>query len=212
MSDEENKTPQMFVDFLPNHATHPKLQDSVRDMHRRNLERDLENIISRQGQLPQLMVFIVGDYVNLLTEARNLFCYGYFYACVAMCGIVTERVMKDILRNHVCTLSQNVVYRPSDKAFDQLEYVDMRSITNFLAEAGLIDSGVKTAATKLGELRNKYAHARGQDPQEDALKAIQFLHKIIDGTFSVLKDHTIKDGKIVPKKEAEETPEESSAT
>jgi len=35
----------------------------------------------------------------------------------------------------------------------------------------LIDSEVKAAATKLAELRNKYAHARGHNPETDALKA-----------------------------------------
>jgi len=93
-----------------------------------------------------------------------------FNSCVAMCGVVTERIIKDILRNHIYTVSKNVAYRPSDTAFDQREYIVIQRITNFLAETGLIDSEVKAAATKLAELRNKYVHARGHNPETDALK------------------------------------------
>ena len=52
---------------------------------------------------------------------------------------------------------------------------------------------------KLGELRNKYAHARGQASKRDAVKAITLLQTLVDDTVSVFKDFEIKDGALVPR-------------
>ncbi len=38
------------------------------------------------------------EYLELLTEARELYRSGHFYSCVAMSGIVAERLVKDLLR------------------------------------------------------------------------------------------------------------------
>jgi len=195
---EEQELP-VYVDCLPTHANDPAFKDSLRDIHRQKLERDLDNIIARQGRLPPLMVHRTSEYVQLLVESRDLFCQGYFYSCVAMCGIVAERILKDVMRRHVYTVTRNGLSRPSDKAFDQLERVDIRSITQFLAEANLIDADVRKAAIDLGDLRNKYAHARGHNPESDALKAIEHMHKIVEGTVSVFRDFTIRDGRLVRK-------------
>lgn len=211
MSEEQDQLISLFVDFLPNHATNPMLAESLKDSYRKRLESDLDNIIVRQGQLTALMVE-PGEYVQLLVESRTLFCFGYFYACVAMCGIVAERIIKNIMRNNVYTVDGNAAYKPSDKAFDQLERVDIRSITNFLAEAKLISADAKAAAINLGDLRNQYAHARGQNPEKDALKAITSLQKIVDETVSILKTHTISEGKLMPKVVGDITATDKSTT
>jgi len=65
---------------------------------------------------------------------------------------------------------------PSEVAFDQLERADASAIVRFLKEAGLVTREAAKAADDLGQLRNRYAHARGKDPQPDALKAINLLH------------------------------------
>jgi hypothetical protein len=39
-------------------------------------------------------VKIEGEYLELLIEARKLYVEGYFYSCVAMCGIVAEDSLK----------------------------------------------------------------------------------------------------------------------
>lgn len=211
MSEEKDQLIPLYVDFLPNHATNPMLADSLKDSYRKRLESDLDNIVTRQGQLSTLMVK-PGEYVQLLVESRTLFCFGYYYACVAMCGIVAERIIKNIMRNNVYTVDENVVSKPSDKAFDQLERVDIRSITNFLAEAKLIELDVKTAAINLSDLRNQYVHARGQNPEKDALKAITHLQKIVDETVSILKSHTISEGRLVAKTPADTTVNNDSTT
>jgi hypothetical protein len=54
---------------------------------------------------------------------------------------------------------------PSDAAFDQLEWVEVRGIIKFLNEAGLLSKEAAKAAEDLGDLRNKYTHARGKNPK-----------------------------------------------
>ena len=193
----------VYVDFLPNHAAHPAGKDMVIGYHREWLEERLDAIVSRQAQMPILMLQNTDDSVkvvlDLLLEARTLFCHGHFYSCVAMCGIAAERIIKDVIRKGIVTLSGSRINRPSQKAFDQLERVDIRSLINFAGESDLLNSDARSAATKLGELRNKYAHARGQNPEADALRAVEYLHVIVEGTVSVLKDYEIKEGRLVPR-------------
>lgn len=200
---EDKQTIPVYVDFTSSHAGHPESKEIASSSHRQWLESNLDAIISRQGSLPILMVHndspAVRLVVDLLLEARNLFYLGFHYSCVAMCGIVAERIVKDVFRRNVVTLDKEFVQRPTDKAFDQLERIDIRSLINFAAECSLISNEVKSAATKLGDLRNQYAHARGQNSEADALKAIEHLHSIVEGTISVLKDFEVKDGQLVPR-------------
>jgi hypothetical protein len=69
----------------------------------------------------------------------------------------------------------------------------------FLKEAGVLQPEAAKAADKLGQLRNRYAHARGVDAKADALEAVRLLHAIVDDTVSVFKDFEIQDGALVPK-------------
>lgn len=203
MSQEQRRIP-VYLDLAPSDAADPENWETNASLHRQRLETNLNAIIQRQSQLPVLMIHFDGDavklVVDLLIEARELFCHGYHYACVAMCGIVVERIIKDILRHHIMvSRGRDGVDRPSEKAFDQIERVDVRSLINFVTEAGLVSSEVKKAATKMGELRNDYAHARGRTPEADALKAITHLHAVVEGTVSVLRDFEIKEGVFVPR-------------
>jgi hypothetical protein len=139
------------------------------------------------------------EYLALLLEARELFVNGYFYSCVAMCGIVGERLVKDMFRASVLVRRNGNTERPTDAVFDQLEYIDISRIIEFLKKAELLGGDAAKAALKLGKLRNTYAHARGKDREADATEAIKELHALVEGTVSVFKDFEIKEGKLVPK-------------
>lgn len=116
-----------------------------------------------------------------------------------MCGIVGERIIKDVLRASVRLEKDGVIHIPQDKAFDQLEYVEVAGIIRFLKETELIAANPAKAAEDLGKLRNRYAHARGKNPDRDALEAIKLLHSLIEGTVSMFKEFEIKDGVFVRK-------------
>ncbi len=140
--------------------------------------------------------------MDLLYEARNLFVFGYFYSCVAMCGIAGERIIKDELRASVLIKRNDQPQIPDYSAFDKLEQCNVSNILYFLNKAGVLSDDVKDTAQKLGGLRNKYAHACGEKPEEDAFKAIENLYKIIEGTVSISKNFEENDGMLFKKDKA----------
>jgi hypothetical protein len=152
------------------------------------------------------MVHAPGEYVALLAEAREVYSHGHYYACAAMCGIVGERILKDVLRQGLRVAAPDGIRRPTEEALDQLERVDVGAIARFLVRAGLVTEEAGKAADKLQQLRNTYAHARGRNPEADALDAIAHLHGLIEGSVSVFTTHEIKDGKLVPKAASPKTP------
>lgn len=196
-----NANSSVYCDFTPNHAQEPFLAGSLREKIIAKNADEADAIVSRIATLPVLMVYYpFGEYVPLLREAREIYTRGYFYSCVAMCGITAERLVKDILRGSVMVRSgPNSASSPSAPAFDQLERIDVSSLSRFLVRANLIDEATWKSLDALFQLRNTYAHARGKAAEADALKAIQHLHSVIDQTISVLKDHEIREGKLVPK-------------
>jgi hypothetical protein len=191
---------EVFIYLRPNWPKNDQTRADRSEELKHRFDQNLPAAVERTWELPPLILKKpFGDYVELLTEARELFISGYFYSCVAMCGIVGERLIKDALRASVVIQTADVPMRPTDKAFDQLERVEVSGIIQFLKEAKVLGNEAADAAKKLGELRNQYAHARGKNPSEDAINAIKLLHTLVDDTVSVLKDFEIKDGRFVQK-------------
>jgi hypothetical protein len=196
---DEPQYREVFIDFLPNQPQTDQGRENFRVILRQGLEGRLEDSVARMWVLPQLAVKPEGEYLALLLESRELYVDGRFYSCVAMCGIVGERLVKDVLRGSVLIQKDGAATAPSEKAFDQFQRVEVYGIVSFLKEAGILSDDAARAARDLGTLRNAYSHARGKDAQADALKAIQLLHALVEGTVSIFKDFEIQDGAFVSK-------------
>lgn len=69
----------------------------------------------------------------------------------------------------------------------------MNDIAKFLAGAEVLKADAAKAAGDLVELRNQYAHARGKNPEADAVQAIKHLHALVEGTVSVFHDYQLTD-------------------
>ncbi len=150
---------------------------------RQQFEKNLPESVERIWELPPIIETRQQEpYASLLREVRELFVAGYFYSCVAMCGIVGERYSKDLLRASVLTKNEGAVSTPSEDAFKYLERVEISGIIGFLKETGTLADNAAKAAKDLCELRNSYAHARGKEFGRDARKAIELLHTLIDRT------------------------------
>ena len=163
-------------------------------------ENKLKEAVERLASLPALLVHH-GEYCNLLVEARDLYVHEYYYSCIAMCGIVAERIAKDLFTRNILIIKENKAVFPPENAKRDLESFGAREICTFLINAGILNDTLKTSFKELGELRNKYAHAGGKEPQKDAVKAIKYLHAIVEGTVSIFKDFEIHEGKLVRKRE-----------
>lgn len=162
----------------------------------------VSDIVGRSWQLPSLAVQKGNDeYLELLTEARELYRSGHFYSCVAMSGIVAERLVKDLLRQTIMvSKDEGDPVKPTDTALDQLERVDMSSLVRFCKETGLIDPETSSAVTALYELRNKYAHGRGKGAAKDSLIAIGLVHQLVEATVSIKSDFEFIDGRLLQRK------------
>lgn len=164
------------------------------------MEERLQTSVERIWELPPIILKNPqAEYVALLVEARDLYVAGNYYSCVAMSGIVGERIIKDVLRASVRIQRDGTVVVPQDKAFDQLEQVEVGGMVRFLKEAEVLAAEAAKAAEELSRLRNQYAHARGKKPERDALEAIKLLHALVEGTVSMFKDFELKDGVFVRK-------------
>jgi hypothetical protein len=190
----------IYVDLLPNQPKDEIGLQNAENRLREKFEGGIEAAKERYWELPPIIVILQGEYLDLLLEARDLYLAGYFYSCVAMCGIVSERIIKDMLRASIWVKKDGKVEKPESEAFDELEHAEAYRLAKFFLKAGLLSKEAFKAAQDLGALRNKYAHARGGEPQSDALDAIKYLHKVIEDTVSIYKDHEIKDGQFVRKK------------
>jgi len=190
MSDDD-----AYMDNRPKSPHTEEQLEKFRAELTQRFEKDLPATIKRIWELPCLNITSVSKpYSDLLIEARELFVNGYFYSCVAMCGIVGERLIKDMLRNSVLIEKDGKNQRPSDDAFNQLEYVETYGIINFLKATGLLSENAAKAARDLGDLRNKYAHSRGKNPEKDAIEAIKYLHTIVEDTVSIFKGFDLQHG------------------
>jgi hypothetical protein len=188
------------VDFLPNLLKNNQSREETMTFLKMKFEQGLTDSVDRYWELPQLMTLSPEDpYKDLLVEARELFVAGHFYSCVAMCGIVRERLVKDMFRASVLIHRNELTEQPTDEAFDQLERVEISGIVEFLRKTRILTEEAANAAKKLGGLRNDYAHARGNTPEKDANSAIKLLHTLVEGTVSIFKDYEIKDGRFVSK-------------
>src|SRR5262245_13554111 len=99
--DEKLEQREVYVDLLMNQPKNEINRKNVANLFRQQFERGLEESVDRYWDLPQLILEPKAEYLELLLEARDLYIGGRFYSCVAMCGIVNERLIKDTLRASV---------------------------------------------------------------------------------------------------------------
>ena len=177
-NEDDSSGIRLSVDFLPRN------EDDFLMQFLATLSDRAKEFFVRTKQIPDLTVRR-GPYFTLLLEARQVFVFGYWYACVAMCGIASERIIKDLFRSTVKIESSGKTTPPLPEAFDQLERVDVSSLTRFLRQCGVLSERGFRASDDLAVLRNAYAHARGKSPKSDALRATKLLHVLVEETVHV---------------------------
>ena len=95
---EQPKFMDVFLDLLPNQPKTDQTRESFRQILRQRFEGRLTDAVERVWELPPMILKPHGEYLALLLEAREIYLAGHFYSCVAMCGIVGERLVKDMFR------------------------------------------------------------------------------------------------------------------
>ena len=174
-----------YADFRPNAAKRHLSEESSNGSQKRPAElpsgtMDEKSFAhhkdERLSQLPSLLIED-GPYCRLMREARDVFVDGYFYACVAMCGISFERFQRD-----------------KAKAYGAKREHKISKVRRLLRENGALSSGTLDLCESMADLRNKYAHGNGLNPKEDALKSLKWMHSFIDNETNLMRDYVIVDG------------------
>jgi hypothetical protein len=109
----------LFLDLLSNQPRNDTTRREFARMLRERCDEGLEAAVERMWDLPPMAVRPEGEYLALLIEARELYVTGRFYSCVAMCGIVGERLTKDALRASILVQREGVPQVPPASAFDR---------------------------------------------------------------------------------------------
>ena len=135
-----------------------------------------QDTLERLSQLPPLLMEN-GPYCHLIREARDVFVDGHFYACVAMCGISFERFQRDKADLHGAM--------KKDK---------MSRVRSVLKKNMVLSPKTLSLCKSMADLRNEYAHGRGLNPKEDALKSLEWMHSFIDNETSLMRNYFIVNG------------------
>lgn len=176
----------VYADFSPNAAKRHLNEESSKGSQQKcpaeptSGAMDEESFAHRENerlsQLPPLLIE-VGPYCKLLREARDVFVDGHFYACVAMCGISFERFQRDKAGPYGATRKHK-----------------MPRVRKILQENRVLKVETLALCKKMAKLRNDYAHGNGPKPQEDALKALSWMHSFIDNETNLMRNYVIVDG------------------
>jgi hypothetical protein len=124
-----------------------------------------------------------GPYCALLREARDVFVDGYFYACVAMCGISFERFQRD-----------------KAKPYGATRQIKLWQIQKILRTNEVVTRETLALCKDMADLRNEYAHGHGLKPREDALRALAWMHSFIDNETNLMRDFEILHGRLIRKR------------
>ena len=176
------QTQAAYADFRPNTAKIELREEPSKDSKEQSsgllssaLGESPYNRLERLSQLPPLLMED-GPYCRLMREARDLFVDGYFYACVAMCGISLERFQRD----------KAAPFRAARKKIEEVRRI--------LQKNKVLLPETLDLCKKMAKLRDKYAHGRGANPKEDALKALAWMHSFIDNETSLMRHYAIAEG------------------
>jgi hypothetical protein len=165
----EGQAQPAYADFRPNAV---RLPSGALD--EKSLARN-----ERLSRLPPLLIDN-GPYCALLREARDVFVDGYFYACVAMCGISLERFQRD-----------------KAKPYGAARETKLWQIQKILRKNKVVTLKTLVLCKDMADMRNEYAHGHGLKPREDALRALEWTHSFIDNETNLMRDFEVLDGILI---------------
>lgn len=179
------ETHAAYADFEPNnaklHLSTQSTEDSEDGPPKAPSVGQEDRSIARKRQqrlslLPPLLME-VGPYCKLLREGRDVFVDGHFYACVAMCGISFERFQRDKAKPYGATRKH--------KTWE---------IRGMLQKKKVLKPETFDLCKTMADLRNEYAHGDGQNPDKDAFKALEWVHRLINNETALMRDYEVVDG------------------
>ncbi len=198
-SDEDEV--QVYLDVIRNHYDYLSTPALKRQEVIRLGEALVEDVkktatarVKRHLRLPTLLVHRDDEFLPLLYETRRTYIDGHFFSCIASAATTADRMCNRLSRRYDLSLSLQKW---------MLEQTLGNKIPKLRAEK-VITKDQEALLSRLNRVRNRHLHPRRTISmitlKRDALMAVQLLHQLLEGTFSVYRDHTFAQGRIVPKR------------
>jgi len=145
----------------------------------KNMENNLDNLIKNCDTISS-MINYRSEYEDFLNEAKELLSYGYYYSCVAMCCMLAEHIIRNILRKKI--LGDKSYVMISSEETKVIDAFPSNLICKFLFENELVDETVVDAFEDLANLRNKYFQIYVKPSEKNARLSTELLENIIKKT------------------------------
>jgi hypothetical protein len=183
------------------------IKESGEDMWKNDVDRlisriqnDHDSIYNRRKEIEGFgIVNAEGKWADLLQEAKDSYLLGHYYSTIALSSMAAERICYDYIEFSQIQINGTTI---SDKAKQELIYLPLNHLIDFLHEYGIIDGKSKGVLHRISQIRNTHVHPKmSGDSQKDAIEVLNLLCNVAENLWSMFKTHNIVDGKFVKKHE-----------
>lgn len=148
---------------------------------------DVQNKINRKNEINQPKLWLIYDFDQYFEEIISSYIVGAFYPVATSCTTLAERLvnlfiikMRDLHSQSLLGAQLKKYVHSRDQNWQSFE-LNMKVLESW----NLLTPSQKGWFKDLLDIRNRAVHFQSAfNPQDDSLKAIQILHKIIDSYFS----------------------------
>lgn len=185
----------IYLDTTPNALLHPSAREQIAEQIKQRLIEQIPNIIDREKKIKAFMTDELGEYLNLLVEAKQVYKLGYHHSAIAMVGVAAERFSIE--------LASKLRFKVNNISISQKEIFD-RDINQYkrlrlLKKSGLLEKVAFERLDKIRDIRNKYIHPKAKiNPENDSVILLNLMIETLSERFS--KKYSIRDGKLVKNK------------
>ena len=196
---EGNKPIPLFIDSTPalygqlsSPAKKRELTIELTNSMAGILKQTVRDRVKRSLRLPYLLAHLDDEFLPLLIESRQTYIDGHFFSCIASSATTADRICNRLTQYYGQRELQKWIL---DRTLGEKPQK--------LRSEGLITKQQEELLMRLNTIRIKHLHPRQKisdlTTKRDALKILVLLHQLLEGTFGLYKEHTIVQGRIVPK-------------
>jgi hypothetical protein len=140
-------------------------------------------------------VYAEGKMWELLQEAIHSYMLGHYYATIALSGMAAERICYDYIEFSEISINGKIL---SDEAKQELIWLPLRHLIDFLYKYGIIDEKSKKVLLQINDKRNAHVHPKMlSDPKKDAKEALNKLCNVAENLLSMFRFYDLVDGRFV---------------
>ena len=157
------------------------------------VEKDAVNRVKRHLKLPTLICHQDDEFLPLLLETRQTYADGYYFSCISSGVTTADRICNRLVERYGLPMSeqQSIFQQTFGQKIERLH------------SRGVITDNLRGPLAAMNKIRKRHLHPKDRlrplTLKRDALRTVRLLHEVLEQTFSVFRDYTIENGKLIPK-------------